>query len=347
MSRPRRSTRKTRGLTTIAAVLAIHLSGPALADSDTITTAQIMSRTVSAAPSCAAWRVSGVCFWLRCTLWSCSVKTSIRISHYVPEAVVSTFHDENTHPWVDYGRPLAKQLLKAAQSQLRLPTDSSGTRTRDDRRDRNKLYRDLDVIGHPTGLLLSMAGGGSSFSALCPTDVSAFKPFLSSYLDAMVWRAVLPVEALYLEAWIPGMREIGQWPLNSWSGLYPRDGNVVQQHPVKGAAVLAQRAGDVTTRTGQPHVYEPLPTGGLRIVNGTLVWLPPPLVERDASTGAWQMLAPVEQQACEVFGQNDSALLKSWGDGKTSSTGGHVFNLWRPYSCCSQEGQFFLGYAGL
>jgi integrating conjugative element protein (TIGR03756 family) len=335
----------SRGLCAAVAAMGC-LCALAAEDTDTITTAQIVSRTVSAAPSCAQWRVSGVCFWLRCTIWSCDLKTSVRISHYVPEAVVSTFHDENTHPWVDYGRPLAKQLLRAAKSQLDLAVDSAGTRTRDDRRDRNKLYRDIDVIGHPTGLLLSMLGGGNA-SALCPVDNSAFKPFLSSYLDARVWRAVLPIESLYLEAWVPGLREIGQWPLNSWSGVYPRDGNVIQQHPVKGAAVLAQRAGDITTRTGQPHVYEPLPTGGLRIVNGTLVWLPPPLVERDASTGTWQMLAPVEQQTCEVFGQNDSAILKSWGDGRTSSTGGHVFNLWRPYSCCSQEGQFFLGYAAL
>jgi integrating conjugative element protein (TIGR03756 family) len=345
MSSPRWHIRWTSTAPAVAAGL-LGLGGPAAAQSDTITTAQVISRTISGAPSCAAWRVSGICFWLRCTLWSCNIKTSIRISHYVPEAVVSTFHDENTHPWVDFGRPLAQQLLKAAQSQLKLPVDSAGTRTRDNRRDRNKLYRDLDVIGHPTGLLRSMGGGGG-FQALCPTDVSAFKPFLSSYLDAMVWRAVLPVESLFPEAWVPGLREIGQWPLNSWSAVYPRDGNVIQQHPVKGAAVLAQRAGDITTRTGQPHVYEPLPTGGTRIVNGSLVWLPPPLVERDASTGTWQMLAPVEQRACEVFGQNDSTSLTSWGDGRTSTTGGHVFNLWRPYSCCSQEGQFFLGYVGL
>lgn len=79
------------------------------------------------------------------------------------------------------------------------------------------------------------------------------------------------------------------------------------------------------------------------MVQDTMVWLPPPLVERDASTGKWQMLAPLPQHSCEVFGTNDSILPASWGDGRTSSTGGYAFNLWRPYSCCSRAGQIFLG----
>ena len=249
-----------------------------------------------------------------------------------------TFHDDTLHPWLDAGRALARSLRSAATGLVGLPIDSAGTRTRDDRRDRARMFRDADVIGHPANLL-SLPGVGGTVPMVCPTAVRPLQPYFSSYLDALAWRSMLPVEWFYPASCVPGMREIGAWPANSWGAVYPRDGNVTQQHPVKAAAVLAQRAGDITTRTGQPHVYLPLPTGGRRMVGNSMVWLPPPLMERDASTGKWQMLAPLAQRSCEVFGANDSVLPVSWGDGRTSGSGGYAFNLWRPYSCCSRAGQ--------
>lgn len=266
----------------------------------------------------------------------------MRVSHYNPDAVVSTFHEENTHPWSDWGGSLARSLRSAAAGLVGMPVDSAGTRTRDDGRDQAQLYRDADVIGHPSSLL-SMLGGSGGHAVLCPTPVRAFQPYFSSYLDALAWRSMLPIESLYPAALVAGLREIGTWPLNSWGSVYPRDGHVTQQHPAKGAAVLSQRMGDIVTRNGQPHVYTPLPAGGQRMVRNMLVWQPPPLAERDASTGKWQMLVPSAQRSCEVFGANDTAVPTSWGDGRTSGTGSYAFNLWRPYSCCARAGQVFLG----
>lgn len=331
----------TRLLRLATLLFAASASTVSLAQTDSVSTAQILAGTAAAAPACMAWRVSGTCFWLRCSWRGCRVRTSIRVSHYNPDAVVSTFHEDRLHPWLDWGRPLESSLRATAGGLLGMLVDSAGTRTRDDGRDRAKMYRDADVIGHP-GRLASLLAG-RSLPLVCPAAVRAFQPYLSTYLDALAWRAMLPVELLYPASVVPGLREIGAWPLNSWSALYPRDGNVTQQHPVKAAAVLSQRAGDITTRTGQPHVYVPLPTGGRRVVGGRMVWLPPPLVERDASTGQWQMLAPRPESSCQVFGQNDSVLPVAWGDSRTSATGGYSFNLWRPYSCCARAGQVFLG----
>lgn len=339
MSLSRRDALSRFGLS--AALAAGVVAHPSPANAETVTTAQILASTVSAAPSCVSWRVSGTCFWLKCGFKGCSVRTSMRVSHNNPDAVVSTFHDDATHPWVDWGRPLEQSLRASASLLVGLPVDSAGTRTRDDGRDRAKMYRDADVIGHPGSLLSLLLG--SAYPMLCPATAEPYQPYLSSYTDALAWRAMVPVESLYPEALTPGLREIGTWPLNSWSALYPRDGNVTQQHPVKAAAVLSQRAGDITTRVGQPHVYLPLPTGGKRMIGNNMVWLPPPLVERDASTGTWQMLAPLAEASCQVFGQNDSGLPVSWGDGRTSESGGYAFNLWRPYSCCPRAGQTFLG----
>lgn len=335
---PKRQQRTERALA------AATLCAPLLAfgQADGTTTAQILADTASAAPSCASWRPSGTCFWLRCGFWGCRVRTSLRVSHYSPDAVVSAFHDGALHPWIDAGRAAERTLRRAATALVGMPMDSAGTRTRDDGRDRARMFRDVDVIGHPGGSLW-LTGVGGTAPMMCPTVVQPFQPYFSSYLDALAWRALLPVERMYPASFVPGMREIGAWPTNSWGAVYPRDGNVTQQHPAKAAAVMAQRAGDITTRTGQPHVYLPLPTGGRRMVANAMVWLPPPLMERDATTGKWQMLAPLAQRSCEAFGADDTLGPVSWGDGRTSSSGGYAFNLWRPYSCCPRAGHVFLG----
>ena len=259
--------RTGRALTTAALLAPLWAFGQA----DGTTTAQILADTASAAPSCASWRPSGTCFWLRCGFWGCSVRTSLRVSHYNPDAVVSAFHEGALHPWLDAGQTLERNLRSAATELVGMPIDSAGTRTRDDGRDRARMFRDVDVIGHPGGLL-SLPGVGGTVPMMCPTTVRPFQPYFSSYMDALAWRSLLQVEWMYPASFIPGMREIGAWPTNSWGAVYPRDGNVTQQHPVKAAAVLAQRAGDITTRTGQPHVYLQLPTGGRRMVGNVMAW---------------------------------------------------------------------------
>ncbi len=111
---------------------------------------------------------------------------------------------------------------------------------------------------------------------------------------------------------------------------------------MKAAAVLAQRAGDVITRSGQPHVYEPLPSDGTRMIGNYRVWLPPALRERDPKTGKWQALAPRPAKTCEVFGMDDTASAATWGDDRTDPQDAYAWTLWRPYSCCRRAGQFFL-----
>jgi integrating conjugative element protein (TIGR03756 family) len=136
------------------------------------------------------------------------------------------------------------------------------------------------------------------------------------------------------------LREIGTWPLQTWGGVYPRTGWTTQAEEPKAAAINAQRAGDIVTRVGQPHVYLPLigPNGG-----NQKVWPPGPLVEKDANTGTWQMLLPAPENSCAVFGTNDLASVTGWGGGKVDASGDYAWNLWRPYKCCTRRGQWFLG----
>ncbi|HFO3735452.1 TPA: TraU family protein, partial [Escherichia coli] len=41
----------------------------------------------------------GICYWLFCTKFSCKVRTSVKVSHYIPEVVVSTYTAPGGNPW--------------------------------------------------------------------------------------------------------------------------------------------------------------------------------------------------------------------------------------------------------
>ncbi len=121
-------------------------------------------------------------------------------------------------------------------------------------------------------------------------------PYLLSTLDTVAWRYSVP-EAVYPEALVPGMREIGtRSTLDLWGAVYPRGGFLHQVDDHKAGAVVAQRAGDIVTRRGQLHVYQPLLANAR---DG--YWPAGALVESDASTGKWQELTPRLSNTCAVF----------------------------------------------
>src|SRR5690606_30706272 len=64
-----------------------------------LNTAGIVAAALS--PDCLAYRISGICYWLYCTPFGCSVRTSVRVSHYVPDAVVSSYSDTGENPWAE------------------------------------------------------------------------------------------------------------------------------------------------------------------------------------------------------------------------------------------------------
>jgi integrating conjugative element protein (TIGR03756 family) len=254
--------------------------------------------------------------------------------------VVSSYNELGGNPWVEIRATLGLAQKTAAAgllgSLLPVPIDSAGNRTEgsSERDHKNLVYRETDAIGHP---LSSLSGLVSGVGLLCPSQTTSFFPYFQSGIDALSWRQEVP-EIFYPASFIPGLRELGSWPLQTWGGVYPRTGWTTQAEEPKAAAINAQRAGDIVTRTGQPHVYVPV-TGSSGFGK---VWPPGPLVERDRRTGTWQMLVPRTESSCNVFGTNDLASLTGWGGGRVDSAGDYVWNLWRPYKCCQRRGQWFL-----
>ena len=351
-------------------LLTVSLLFPVAGNTGTITTPGIVANTTAAALSCMRWMPIGMCFWLRCSWSGCRVRTSIKIGHYNPDLVVSSYNELGGNPWVEIRTTLGLAQKTAAAgllgTLLPVPIDSAGNRTEGsaDKRDhKNLVFRETDAIGHP---LSSLSGIAAGVGLLCQSQTGSFFPYFQSGLDALAWRQEVP-EIFYPASLLPGLREIGTWPLQTWGSVHPRTGWTTQAEEPKAAAINAQRAGDIVTRAGQPHIYVSLSSasymhndiislidnwvadgiGGMTnqwfpSFSGQRVWPPGPLVEKDRSTGTWQMLVPRTETSCNVFGTNDLASLTGWGGGRVDSAGDYTWNLWRPYQCCRRRGQWFL-----
>jgi hypothetical protein len=67
---------------------------------------------------------------------------------------------------------------------------------------------------------------------------------------------------IYPQAWVPGLGEIGSGYTQTWGNLYPRTGEIIQSHPVKASAVLAERVASIIYKEAQPHIYSRVQPSG-------------------------------------------------------------------------------------
>ena len=305
------------------------------AEQTEITTVDILAAPILDR-SCHNYCFTGICVWLRCSLTGCEIETSIRVSHYNPDLIVSVYDQPGDNPWREsralYGQ-LEDNAVNALVRQFHHVEAGGGHRTEggNTAADQSLRFKEVSAIGHP------MASFGDFFSSsgyFCPSEAETFFPYFSSEFDALTWRLGLP-EMLYLHNLLPGMRVVGEGGFfQQWGSVFPRTGYINQKDDVKAAAVAAQRAGNVVTQQFQPHIYLPLHGNGY---NRT--WLPGELVENDASTGVWQMLAPIQDNECRVFGEND-VFSTAWSNGRQTEDNRYVFSLWRPYECCRARGAY-------
>ena len=185
----------------VSFIVVAVLGWPGMAHTGTITTPQIVAQTTAAALSCMCWMPIGACFWLHCSWHGCSVRTSIKVGHYNPDQVVSTYNELGGNPWAEIRATLGLAQKTAANgllgALLPVPIDSAGNRTEGTsaRDHKNLVYRETDAIGHP---LSSLSGIVAGVGLLCPSQTTAFFPYFQSGLDALSWRQEVP-EIFYPE----------------------------------------------------------------------------------------------------------------------------------------------------
>lgn len=311
---------------------------------------------------CLQWRVARICFWLVCGLFYCSIETSAKVAHNLPDLVVTSYNQPGESPWIE-GRAVAGAVSTGAGAGLiaaltGLPF-GGGTLSSDNNENRQNLrFKEVDVIGSPTGVLTDVLADFTGY--LCPSQVDPMLPYYLSGVDALAWRTGIP-DKFRPEALTPGLRQIGNWPFNTWGGVFPRMGFLVQTDDAKVGAVTSQRAIDIVLQPGQPHVYVPLGSEGFTqtqvgraeattsdecLISGgrwvpededhpqgpgaceqqpSVLWLPP----GNEKKPSWQMVSPLPSRTCEAFGAPGH-----WSEGRVSPTGDYGHLYWRCYECC-------------
>ncbi len=327
----------------------LTLSSTTVADKP-VNTAYIVAKSMHF--ECLDWKIVGLCFWLKCTIFGCYVVTTPKISHRLPDFVVTAYPQSGKSPWLEFNTTfqVATKPLQPILSGGHLSGIGSNKRQQD-----SVLFNETDVVGNPSSGLLKFG------KFLCKSEVTPFFPYFQSLLDASAWRSGYP-DVLKSESTTPGQREIGNWPNSTWGSVYPRSGFVTQSDPAKAAAVTSQRAIDIVTgdRNGHIHQANKLKSQfDVRRGNTTSknekeckdsggawqsdsrnrsahcvkqVWRQ--WVESgNENDSNWQMLYPKVSNRCEAFGQEGE-----WSFGKISERGEYVWNYWRRYKCCIKAG---------
>ena len=131
---------------------------PVTGTTGTITTPGIVAKTTAAALSCMRWMPIGICYCLRCSWSGCRVRTSIKVGHYNPDLVVSSYNELGGNPWMEIRATLGLAQKAAAMcllgALLPVPIDSAGNRTEGsaDKRDHKTRYRAPAILRVTAGL---------------------------------------------------------------------------------------------------------------------------------------------------------------------------------------------------
>lgn len=303
-----------------SAVLAAGLVG-AVASADQaearITTASIIPSAASY--NCMDYKVVGVCLWLYCGWSGCRIRTSVKVGHFVPELVVSSYENTGKNPWVEIAAvsPPTGEAIGGGRSTGDVePTMHQQLR-----------FKNVDAIGHPGASMFNHFA--SQFGFTCQGATQSMRPYFVSTLDALAWRSGIP-ESVYPEALIPGRRELGQTG-DLWGNIFPRSGFISQTHDYKSAALMAQRAADIVTREGQPHVYQPV----IRRASSRDGYWPPGPVKEGSENHQWQDLYPHRSNSCAIW--PDRSPQHTYSE-RLDEGGDYAFALWRRYECCQRRG---------
>lgn len=104
----------------------------------------------------------GRVLFLSCGWTGCWIRTSIKISHYVPDVVVSTYNEPLRHPWTDIGTVVATTLTTAGSALTGRLLDSSAGGL--DSNSAMANFKGADAIGNPAGMFASMLASGGMFT---------------------------------------------------------------------------------------------------------------------------------------------------------------------------------------
>jgi integrating conjugative element protein (TIGR03756 family) len=281
----------------------------------TIDTASIVEKTI-ACEDCVDWKVVGICFWLKCSLFSCKVKESPKIFQFNPDLLVTTYTSSDS--------PLKDVSLNSVKTANLTNKDHAPSEL-----ETYVDFKNAMVLGNPSVVVFNALSSSEWFCA-SGVEVPYFPYFLSEFDKS--WRDP-GLENFFPQA-IFGFPKIKtNVPLGYWAPVYPRCGWGAHPYDAINGAVAAHRAAAITTSNLAPHIYlQPSTDCGNRC------WGPSTVTEGNINNHKFQMIFPKAETKGRVMGGS-----AKWANGKNvNSDEGYAWSLWRPYRCCKQKGQVFL-----
>ena len=334
---------------------------------------------IEGVPLCLNWCVVGVCYFLvpNCTPVGCfpTIETTARIKHKSPDVIVSSW-TAGPNPYLE-GAALYDIAAAAAGGSMMAGVLGGGEHIRRDsilttpdfgdlapkveadqavkgtgdqeeqQRSTHLRFKHTAVIGHP--MTAVNQGGvfgaiGANIPGMCPSEAIPMLSYYHSDFDAINWRTGLtdllhPMWLLFAN--VPGLSEVGLWPLNVYGPRFPRTGFVNQYSDYMSAAVAADRAMHIVTRLLQWRIYVPLYRPDLPAdvkAPGESIgdWLDTIGNSLGLLNGPWQMVLPLPDPSCNNFG-----LEMDLGRGNDS--GRYAWNYWQSYECCLTRNGIYLG----
>lgn len=309
-------------------------SASIFAEGGEINTVDVVKDTVMGFSKNANYKVVGLCFWVKYTWKGPRFLTTLKVDYYSPDAVVSVYNHNGANPWWYANEIIDKAAYKAAQAQVKSVYHTNmddSSESVSSTHDNNDKFKEVDVIGNP-GIKIF-----DSLGVFIGSRSKIFMPYYQSMLDAIAWRSPL-TEEFYPASYVPGMREVGSFPLNVWGNIYPRNGFINQPTASKAAAAIAMRAIDIATHFNQPHIYHNLYYGSCG--HHCQIY---ETKENDKNT-QFQMIYPKSESNAEVFGSNDLGQMSPWrSDAEQKGDGNYAWIMWRRYYGCIQSNAHFIG----
>lgn len=295
-------------------------------DAQGFTSAHIAAASAEAALECTDYCVVGACSWLVCGLFGCTIETSLKVAHNRPDLIVSTYNQPGDIPYKEAGVVYGHFLNAVGNTAFSSFGGMEGGEYRANA-NMNQQKKENPALAFKEASIISSLFSGIDVHYMCDSAAGPFQPFYQSELDAIAWR--FNTDAFHYKSWLPGVNEVGDWPLYSFGSVYPRTGFIIQNDDVKASEVIAGRSMAVLVDGGMGHVRRPFTNEDAGQKEHEIVDNPTP----------WQPIYPHAESSCMALGEcNDPAWLAN----HHSDDGRRGWVYWTRYQCCLSNRGIFL-----
>jgi integrating conjugative element protein (TIGR03756 family) len=169
---------------------------------NSLATLVIVQNTLAAIPFCLHYKVIGMCYWLNCEGTACHVTMTPKVSHYLPDAVITVYRQTKSDPW-DFARqvidPVAYQAGEQQIQRLLKIKLGDGYESVSSSVDNDAHFKEVDVIGNP-----AITAFKKYNPLLLASVAKPLMPYYVSLADAYLWRSPQREIVLYPQNLIPG-----------------------------------------------------------------------------------------------------------------------------------------------